>query len=246
MKKTKFIAFTLVLAVILMGAGYAYWTDSLTIKNSVTTGKFNLIFGQCTHEQDYDNYHSNGDAFNGGYDYVNPPYGIPNVGFSEDYQTLTFTSVNHYPGSGAWLKFKIINNGSVPAIVESITGYIDPDDQASLSLKNEFRYTINGIQLYQDGSLTDVLYNQEAVFNDFDSFITELSNRLSKYPNGDQIILYPGQSIEINGVNTAEGIRPGYDIYLREDVDESTANGTLTELNTFSFDLRMKYKQWNQ
>ena len=44
MRKPKFLALALVVAIMLMGAGYAQWTDVLTIENTVTTGDMNVEF----------------------------------------------------------------------------------------------------------------------------------------------------------------------------------------------------------
>jgi predicted ribosomally synthesized peptide with SipW-like signal peptide len=40
--KKKFLALTMASAVMLMGAGYAYWNDTLAIDNTVSTGEFNV------------------------------------------------------------------------------------------------------------------------------------------------------------------------------------------------------------
>lgn len=44
MKKRRFIAGVLVLSMLLMGTGYAYWTDKLTINTTVDTGKLDVQF----------------------------------------------------------------------------------------------------------------------------------------------------------------------------------------------------------
>ncbi|NMA66056.1 MAG: hypothetical protein GX957_07420 [Clostridiaceae bacterium] len=44
MKKTKFLVLALALAVMLVGAGYAYWTETLSVKGTVATGKLEVMF----------------------------------------------------------------------------------------------------------------------------------------------------------------------------------------------------------
>lgn len=44
MKKTRFLALALVVAIALMGAGYAMWTDQLVVKAEVQTGKLDVDF----------------------------------------------------------------------------------------------------------------------------------------------------------------------------------------------------------
>ena len=43
-EKTRFLVLSLAVAIMLMGAGYAYWTETLTISNTVTTGALELDF----------------------------------------------------------------------------------------------------------------------------------------------------------------------------------------------------------
>ena len=44
MKKTKYWALVLVVAVMMMGAGYAYWTDTLVVDTNVKTGSLDVDF----------------------------------------------------------------------------------------------------------------------------------------------------------------------------------------------------------
>lgn len=44
MKKTKLLALTLAVAIMLVGAGYAYWSEDASIKNAVTTGELEFAF----------------------------------------------------------------------------------------------------------------------------------------------------------------------------------------------------------
>ncbi len=44
MKKSKFMVGVLVASIALLGTGYAYWTDQLTLKSTVETGRLNVIY----------------------------------------------------------------------------------------------------------------------------------------------------------------------------------------------------------
>lgn len=44
MKKTRFIALVLAVSLMIMGSGFAYWTDTLVINSEVKTGKFDVNF----------------------------------------------------------------------------------------------------------------------------------------------------------------------------------------------------------
>ena len=52
MKKTRFLALTLIVAMMLMGAGYAYWSESMTISNTINTGELNFEFSSPTAKQE--------------------------------------------------------------------------------------------------------------------------------------------------------------------------------------------------
>ena len=97
MKKSKVLAAALIGAVISMGAGYASWTDALSINNSVTTGNLDV-------------------------DFVTPgpvAFNADNAGFAkgevkaaENDATITLT--NLYPGATATVTLPVKNNGSIP------------------------------------------------------------------------------------------------------------------------------------
>lgn len=254
MRKAKKMALILIVAIMFTGFGYAYWSDQLIINNTVSTGEFDVKFTTLNHS-DYDNYYSSGEAFfddESDEDYVNKKGIGTTVTRSNDGKTLTFINTNLYPGSGAWLKFRIINNGTIPARFENVSGLITLGED----LKDEFRYTIGSVKLYKiiidkDGDDTSTLIEtvHDANLNDnqfdtFDEFIVGLNNKLKYYPDGTtKIVLQPGEYIEIN--NDANEMRSGFDMYLREGVKEMTGTGTLTEKRTFNFSLNLKYTQHN-
>lgn len=43
MKKTKLITLSLVLVLVLMGTAFAWWTQTITITNKITTGNLDVI-----------------------------------------------------------------------------------------------------------------------------------------------------------------------------------------------------------
>jgi len=117
--KKKFLALTMASAVMLMGAGYAYWTDQLTINNTVTTGNFDVNF---VDDQFYPKiFGQTGEAYLG-----------KSVVQNDENQTTVSVS-NMYPGSYARYELKIRNDGSIPAVfnnavvevTSSETGFAD-------------------------------------------------------------------------------------------------------------------------
>lgn len=113
MKKTKFIAIVLVVAVMLMGAGYAAWNETVTINNTVATGELKVEFVKACAKP----YISAWDNYNGS-DYDD--HYMSNVNIYHGPQTTTLTVDDMYPGSKFRYEAKVENLGTIPAKIESI------------------------------------------------------------------------------------------------------------------------------
>lgn len=120
MKRTKFLALALVVAVMLMGAGYAQWTDVLKVENTVTTGDMNVKFI---------------DEF--AYEWENP-YIDCQIDPSDNAKTETVTITNMYPGSVAVYEAGLQNFGTLPAKIENVV--VDIKDGSHMPLANRMRY----------------------------------------------------------------------------------------------------------
>lgn len=102
MRKTRVIALVLCAAFVLMGAGYAYWTDQLVISNSVVTGELNVKYTSASITS----------ALQG-------DYFIPGaVSFSD--KNASFAANNLYPGASVNYKATVSNNGTIPAVIGDI------------------------------------------------------------------------------------------------------------------------------
>ncbi len=106
MKKSRFIALIMVVAMMLMGAGYAQWTDLLTVEAEVCTGDMNVEFtGEggtwvwC-----------NGEIS----EWATTTY------TSIDGKTETITYGNIYPGAKLEYLTKIKNTGTIPVEIEQV------------------------------------------------------------------------------------------------------------------------------
>lgn len=108
MKKTRFLALTLVVAIMLMGAGYAFWMESIEIGSTVNTGKLDIKF-------------SNDSAFLGGGNYVtdnqNGHYVNGSAIVNGDDNKLDIILDNMHPGSYAKFKFCMENTGTIDLYV---------------------------------------------------------------------------------------------------------------------------------
>jgi len=98
MKKSRYLALVLVVAIMLMGAGYAAWTDQVVITNNVETGFLEVQFI----DPNFSSTELSGSA------YVNLQ---PVV---RDKKTVQFTLSNLYPGAVFSTLTEIQNKGSIP------------------------------------------------------------------------------------------------------------------------------------
>jgi len=102
LNKTRIIAFTLVLGLMLMGAGYAAWSEMATIDNSVGTGELRVEFiDDCDHPS-----------------MLGAPY--MNYSITHGAKTTTVVMGKMYPGSSAWYETHIENLGSIPAVLNNV------------------------------------------------------------------------------------------------------------------------------
>lgn len=133
MKKHKFLVAVLAIAIMLMGAGYAYWTQALTINNTVSTGYLDVKFVPPTIISDWDDgiYHCS--------DLVTCDSAI-----APDGQSMSFTVGNFYPGAGASLNFLVKNTGTVNAKISNFTGVVT-NNQA---LADALDYKVDSLKVY--------------------------------------------------------------------------------------------------
>lgn len=108
MKKTKYLALVLVVAIMMMGAGYAAWTDKLVIKNTVEAGELNVEF--ATDKPGY-------------------PIAVVTDGTSTNHanaiiehgdKITTVTINNIYPGVSGLYRTRFINKGTIPAVISGV------------------------------------------------------------------------------------------------------------------------------
>lgn len=230
MKRTKLLALSLVIAVILMGAGYAYWQEDLTISNTVKTGDLNVVFEE---NENYGDDHDN--DFPKDFDYVEV-----NIDRSQDGKSLTFNIDKLYPGAGGWMSFKVKNEGTVPAKIKEIIPTISSDHEI---LADELEYMVEEIRYYRQGALGEYswepLWQTPLQADDFSDFVDDLEYRL-KYKQGyfqdntEEVILEPGGYLEIRAA------RSGYNIEVPTSVDNDSV---LTELADLTFDLGITFEQ---
>jgi len=153
MKKTRFLTLVLAVAVMMMGAGYAYWTDQLVINNTVSTGELNVRFvGQNVSRGGDDQSGTLPDGKSKAYwaAYVKHEGRLngPATVVSEDGKTVTTEVTNMYPGAYAQYYGTIENNGTIPAVFSNaVVTFTGKDLATTLSaaeneLKGNMRFAI--------------------------------------------------------------------------------------------------------
>lgn len=111
MKKSRVIAFALLVVMMLVGVGYSHWTDKLTINNTVSTGELNVKFVEPNAVADNE----------GGGSYVTPTIAPDPINTGTNVKALELTMHNLYPGVTVTFNGKILNDGTIPAVIKSIT-----------------------------------------------------------------------------------------------------------------------------
>lgn len=102
MKKTKLIALTMVVALMMVGAGYAAWTDSTQVQGIVNTGNLDVYFVDRDNNLEVET-----DA--------NMSGSIKYEKLGNEVNNKAIVTVNDvYPGSEFTVNLQILNNGTMP------------------------------------------------------------------------------------------------------------------------------------
>lgn len=111
MKKTRFLVLALVVSVMLLGAGYAAWTDTLHITDTINTGHLDVHFVDLPGESELtlSEYESG---------YVR--YSRDSEGGQNDWDTATAVINNVYPGGKFSIRYRMQNNSTMPVEIASL------------------------------------------------------------------------------------------------------------------------------
>lgn len=151
MKKLRFVVPTMVLAVAMMGAGYAAWTDSVIVTNTVETAAFDFSFkSPASPTMD----------LSGSASDISTTHITANS-VTADGKTATIILDNIYPGINATCDLVIENTSTIPA---TMTGY-----ELTVPAPALVTCTVTDIndQAFPDGvipELTDVKIHYEVDF----------------------------------------------------------------------------------
>jgi hypothetical protein len=109
--KTKMVGMFAVLMIALMAIGFAYglWSKTLYINGTVNTGSVNAEFANVV---------CSDTGVDPGYD---KDVASCNVVLSDDKQTMTVTISNAYPCYSCKITYNVVNTGTIPVKIQSIT-----------------------------------------------------------------------------------------------------------------------------
>jgi hypothetical protein len=234
MKKTKILMLVLVISIMAMGAGYAYWSEVLIVNNTISTGELRVEFTK-SESFDYDNK----------IPFLNNYLTVSDKR-TENNHKIEFKITDIYPGSGAFLGFKIENKGTVPAKA-TISSLI----HEGAEFKDDFDYSIHSIILHKPVKKTGSIFGFEVDWVEIDvtgelgilnadtfgEFVTGLNDRLGKYT------LEPMGYFEINGRDRlldGTEMGTGYNIKIPKEIIDNNL-----EDKTFKFDLLLEFQQEN-
>ncbi|QOX62835.1 hypothetical protein FRZ06_05485 [Anoxybacterium hadale] len=215
MNRRKMIIAAIAIAIMLLGTGYAYWTETLTISNSVSTGYLDVKFIDAD-AWDYDD----SETFLHRSNLV-----IAHKTIASDGQSISLTVDNLYPGAGASLDFLVENTGSVPAKIGTVTGTVieNPD------LADALDYYVDTVKVYTRGSSQS--FEIEPIKADT---VQDFALQLQK--NLKDIILNPGDKLYL--YRSQE--HPGYDIIM-----PASITGDEFEDEQLKFNLELTFTQVN-
>lgn len=225
MKKHKILIVALAMAVMLVGSGYAYWTQTLTINNTVNTGNMDVGF-VCQGDDDWDDGYISGNHS----DLV-----TLDLTRTADKQRLDFTVGNFYPGAGASLDFVVKNTGTVAAKITNVAGTVTNN----AALCDAFNYKFNKVKVYNNG-----IFSREEIINVDADTVAALASGLTDAL--DDIILQPGETLVLESdgyyLNPWDGSteNPGYEILM-----PSTITGNQFESQSAGFSLALNFTQVN-
>lgn len=219
MKKTRFIALVLAVAVMLIGAGYAWWNETVAIESRVTMGNLEVEIGtNVTYKTGYMMYDNDYSMF--------VPYFVENEDYVdigtagkttiEGNEAIRLTYTNVYPGAYVAAFVPITNTGTVPVQLNKVFG-------ESLTNNNSIDITVvsgadsSNIQNYYTNPLDYPFFNPSIE---------------------DNTVVYYGPDLEIIPGETKY-------IYVGIQID-GPGNGNDTERKTVTYTLKPEFIQFNQ
>ena len=257
MKKGNIIASVLILSIMLMGAGYAYWTDSAKVTNTVNSGNMNVEFVNVSE--------------------ICPSIHIPVIGNLEigsnyvkssinldDPKTITVTVDNLYPGTGVLYAAKFENKGTIPAVIESVEVNFTEDNEL---LKNNLivlggfvqmrPYKIFGRIVYEPvggGVFPEVIHRHPIEYGpcnlkDLEANLNKMLKGKTLKP-GDYVLFdipeeYKNGIADILNYEGIEGYNPDENNCIIMGLPKTKSDQNNLKKQSIQFQIKLNFKQFN-
>lgn len=188
MRKTRFIALALAVAVMLMGAGYALWSDKTVVTTTVKTGNFNMDITSAsirTGDMELANERMGWHW----YDWTHGDY-HRDVKISDNKKSVVIEARDLYPGGAFRFDMRVKNNGTIPAKIKSIDVEKLYESKEGLFDLMGAKYTWN-IDVDSDGNYDHLHFgggnNWRSIQNSMNHLVASASNM--------NLVIEPGDSI---------------------------------------------------
>jgi predicted ribosomally synthesized peptide with SipW-like signal peptide len=182
MKKTKFLALVLVVAVVLMGAGYAAWSDTFKVDNTIETGELAVVLEKAEAGcRVFEVFNNQDRKWKSEWDNII----VADPSIDPRAKTATFKFENLFPGTTAisWIRAK--NVGTLPAVIENVKVGVEAAEGSLLKDAIIVHYVLK----IKDASLNDV-YTYEGKCS-----LAALQDELNQKLKGE--LLFPNYELTI-------------------------------------------------
>lgn len=155
MKRTRFIALALVVAIMLMGAGYAAWSDRVFLDTTIRTGNFDMQITEVSARTGNNGLRQAANATHGWHWFDWTAQNNSNIGIDVNKTTATVELLDLYPGGVVQVDMKTKNMGTIPAKLSSINvEYLGGNSDLFYSLlaKSTWKADVDGAGYVQNAA----------------------------------------------------------------------------------------------
>ncbi|MBZ9689203.1 hypothetical protein G9F72_023165 [Clostridium estertheticum] len=219
MKKTRVIIAAAMVTTMLVGAGYASWTDALKVTSTVTTGSLNVQYDKSKCEVM---------VFEG-----DSKYFKPTLAKIED-KNMEVTVENMYPGTAVGIRSRMNNIGSIPVVFDNAVVTFNNDLKTPDALRDalDVEFLVAAIYDKNDGLVKDLSWDHCKLTNLGATINTMLKD----------VRLEPGQYLTLGNSVGGEGLKHNFYVQL-----PLGTKGEYQDLQkkTMDFGIQINWKQHN-
>lgn len=208
MRNKKFIAMALAMALMLMGAGYAAWTQSFDVEATVDTGELKVVY------VDKDDPNSIWGMYVEEFKYQTSTYEF-------DENTFDIKIDDLYPGIDICVSQQMVNAGTIPAVFDSAKVEFSEDTDKALLDDMIVNYEFYYIYDENGNRIAESPWNKPCSLSEFETYMNDLLKGVR---------LEPGQSLVLG-----DALQDHYDLELSSDTTNDTENKHLSFKITMNF-----------